>query len=87
MWGELGKMIIKIIILILAIPAGFLIAYLCKDELAVGRKWFRILAVIGFVLGAGFWVYGYYSEAWTSLFVMIVSFVSYAKSFDKRRLK
>ena len=73
---------IEIIILLLAIPAGFLIAYLCKDELADGRKWFRILIVSGIVLGAGFWIYGFYSEAWTSWFIMIVSFVSYVKSFD-----
>ena len=46
---------IEWIILLAAIPVGYLIAYLAKDELIQGRKWFRILIIAGFLAGA--WLY------------------------------
>jgi hypothetical protein len=53
----------------------------------VGRKWFKILTVAGFVIGLFFWFIGERVVAWTCGFVMVVSFVSYVKSFDKKWIK
>jgi hypothetical protein len=80
-------MLYGIIILVLGIPVGFLIAWMCRDELVVGRKWFKILTVAGFVIGLFFWFIGERVVAWTCGFVMVVSFVSYVKSFDKKWIK
>jgi len=75
-------MILQIIILVLAIPMGFLIAWMAKDELIVGRKYFRILVILGIIGLIGFWIYGFKEIALTCGFIGIVSLVSYVKSFD-----
>ena len=73
-------MFIEIVILVLAIPVGFLIAWLTKDELTSGRKWFRIL-IIASILGViGFWIYGFPYVSWTFGFILIVSLISFVKS-------
>ncbi len=77
-------MLYEVIILLLALPVGFLIAYLANDELVDGRKWFKALIVVGLVVGAWSFLTGNYVVAETSGFVAIVSFVSYWKSFDKK---
>ncbi len=80
-------MVIEILILALAIPSGFLIARLCRDELVQGRKWFKIL-IIGFlILGIGFFLFGYKVEGFASFFIMITSLISYVKSYDKKWVK
>ena len=76
-------MLIEIIILLLAIPTGFLIAALTKDELIQGRKWFKIL-ILASILGVfGFWIYGFPYISWTCGFILIVSLISLIKSEDK----
>lgn len=77
-------MSLTIIILALAIPAGYLIAWLARDELVDGRKWFKILILISAFL-FGFFLLGEQRYvAWTGLFILVVSFISLIKSFDKK---
>ena len=76
-------MVLEIIILILAIPLGFLIAYLARDELVSGRKWFYVLIVVGVIAGGWFWLTGNRVESLTSFFIVVVSFISLIKSRDK----
>ena len=38
-------MILEILTLVLAFPVGLFIAYLAKDELIMGRKYFKILLI------------------------------------------
>jgi len=73
-------MVTDILLLVLAIPAGFLLSWMAKDELKEGKKWFKALFVISLVLTGVFWVYGISYAALTSAFVAIVSLVSMIKS-------
>ncbi len=68
----LTKMIAEIFILLLAIPAGFLIAWLAHDELASGKRYFMVLcglSLIGVVVFA-FMGEGYLSWMWGFVFVV-----------------
>jgi len=75
-------MILELVILLLAIPTGFLIARLARDELIDGFIYINILFKVSFVLMA---VFSFYDEAITlSLgFIAIVSYISVLKRFDK----
>ena len=80
-------MLFEIIILLLAIPVGFWIAWLARDELVQGKKWFRIL-IIASILGIiWFWLTGLDHISWASGFILIVSFISLIKSEDKKWVK
>ena len=78
---------VNIILLLLAIPVGYLIAWLCKDELVKFRKYFRILIVFSIILGIGFWIYGFRVESLTLWFVFIVTLISFVLSNNKRFIK
>ena len=69
-------MIIEAILIVLAIPVGFLIAWMAKDELKQGKRWFRLLTIASIALSSVFWVYGVSYAALTSLFIAIVAFIS-----------
>ena len=76
-------MILEIVILLLAIPAGFLIAWLARDEISEGRKYFRILITVSIIGAVLAFLYGRMAESWTMGFIIIVSFISLIKSKDK----
>lgn len=80
-------MLLQTILLILAIPAGFLIAYLANDELVQGRKWFKTLMLLSFLLAVFFAFAKNYTPALTSAFILITTSISYIKSFDKKFTK
>lgn len=69
-------MITEIILLLLAIPAGFLVAWLAKDELKDGEKWFRILVIASLVFALFFWIFGFIYISLTLVFIAIVSLIS-----------
>jgi len=73
-------MIIEIILLILGIPVGLLIAWMCKDELKQGFRWFRMLVILSLVLALFFWIYGIGYIALTCAFIAIVSLISVIKA-------
>ena len=80
-------MIIEIILLVLAIPVGYLIAWMARDELLDGKKWFKMLVVASLVLGGLLWIFGFAYISLTFVFMAIVSFVSIIKSSDKKWTK
>jgi hypothetical protein len=80
-------MILKIFILLLAIPTGFLIAWLSRDELVSGRKYFRILMIVSILGTIWFWLSGMSYISWTLAFVFVVGLVSLIKSEDKKWIK
>ena len=47
---QITQILLTILVLVLAFPAGYLLAYLCKDELIDGRKWFKLLALLSTLL-------------------------------------
>jgi len=71
-------------ILILAVPAGYLIAWLSRDELVDGRAWFIALGFLSFLTGMVFYLKGRAHITLTSFFILIVSAVSLIKSKDKK---
>jgi uncharacterized protein YacL len=73
-------MLIELIILILGIPVGLLIAWMCKDELKQGFRWFRMLVILSLVLALFFWLYGLGYIALTCGFIAIVSLISVIKA-------
>jgi len=73
-------MVLEWVILLLAIPSGFLIAWLARDELVVGRKWFRVLIVMSILLGIWFYLGDVIYVSWTAGFIFIVSLISLMKS-------
>lgn len=77
-------MLFEILVWVLAVPVGYLIAWLCRDELLAGRKWFKVLVVFGTVFGTGACLFGFWEIGWSLGFAAVVSFVSYLKSFDKK---
>ena len=76
-------MFLEIIILLFAIPTGFLIAWLARDELVSGKKWFKILIIVSILLGIWFWLAGKSYIVWIAGFIAIVSLISLIKSEDK----
>jgi len=77
-------MILEIIILLLAIPTGFLIAWITGDELTQGKPWFRVLIIISILAGIWFWLAGDSYITWTAGFILIVSLIALIKSEDKK---
>jgi len=73
-------MIIEIIILLSAIPIGYLIAWLAKDELVAGKKWFRVLIILSILISAWFYLIGEKYISWTAGFILIVSLISLIQS-------
>jgi len=71
---------IELLLLIVAIPVGFLIAWLAKDELVSGKKYFRILIIISIIVGIWFWLTGVFYVGWTMGFIFIVSLISLIKA-------
>lgn len=75
-------MIVDFVLLILAIPVGFLIAWLARDELIQGRKYLIILITLCFILMTIFLSSEFF--VLTLGFMSIVGWISYLKSFDKK---
>ena len=73
-------MLLNLLLLFLAIPVGFLIAWLSHDELRAGRKWFFALMIFSLIGAVVFLIYGTNYASWTFGFVFIVTGISYAKS-------
>lgn len=78
---------LNIFILVLAIPVGYFIAYLAREELVQGRFWFKILIILSFVGAIGSWVYGFSVLAWTFGFILILALVALRQSFVKGFVK
>lgn len=71
---------IEIVLLLLAIPAGLVISHLAKDELKSGEKWLLLLVVICVFFALIFYFAENYAASWTSGFALIVGAVSLYKS-------
>ncbi len=72
-----------VLLLILGVPAGYWIAWMCRDELVQGRKWFLTLMVISVIFSIISLFFLEFSYFFSCLFIAIISGVSYWKSFDK----
>jgi hypothetical protein len=76
-----------ILLLFLAIPLGLYLSVKARDELRDGRRWFVLLLILSIASGLGFGIAGEYEISFASSFIAITSFISYIKSFDRKRIK
>lgn len=81
------KEILVLVMLVLSIPLGFWVAWLCRDELVSGRRWFKLVMILSVVGSLVFLVYGEISAALTLFCLAIISYISHKKSFDKKWTK
>ena len=79
------KELLLILVLASSYPVGLLLAYLTRDELVSGRKWFKAISVLTLVVAIAFLVlYRNYAIILTLIYIVIVSFISLRKSYDKQ---
>ena len=78
------KEILVAAILVLGIPSGFLIAWLCREELVQGRAWFKIIIFLSIIIAILSFVMMNIPVSLTMIFMIIVSLISLGKSFDKK---
>ena len=76
--------IFAILVVVSAIPLGYLVAYMARDELIVGRKWFGVLMILSLVLFFLCLAFRNYPSAFTLAFIFIATWVSLVKSKDKK---
>ena len=79
-------MLLEILILVLAFPIGYLLAWLARDELVAGRKWFKII-VLASSISAIIFVFFNLTIALALAFISIVTIISLIKSYDKKFVK
>ncbi len=80
------EILFVLLIFITAFLTGYLLAWLCKDELKQGRKWFKILSLSSIILSFVF-IFFDSKISLTFLFMAIVTFISLKKSYDKKFIK
>jgi len=80
-------MLAEVLILISGIPLGFLIAYLTRDELVVGRPWFQFIIFLSIMLILLFVFLKDFTIVYTLFFIFIVTSISLIKSYDKNFIK
>ena len=74
------------LILLAGFPAGYLLAWLAKDELVAGRKWFLLLSIVCLMAAIiiAFIEFSLKFPAILSLFsIIIISQIAMWKSHDK----
>ena len=81
--------LLYVIILILAFPVGYLLAWLARDELVAGRKWFIALAVVSIIaaIPVAFFVSIKLPIILTLFFIAIICLMAVWKSHDKKWVK
>lgn len=81
------NILLSVVIVLLGIPVGYLISWMARDELVQGRVWLRTLLTIGAILAIWFYLVKIYYISLTCVFVFIIAFIGYTKSFDKKWTK
>ncbi len=71
--NELIKILIGAVILILGIPIGNLLRKYTKDELKIGKKYFRLLTYLGIIGGFVGIIIGNDTIMFTLFFIAIVT--------------
>ncbi|MDP1695962.1 MAG: hypothetical protein Q8L29_03545 [archaeon] len=77
----------EIIILLIAIPIGYLIAWTARDELLAGRIWFKLLIIASFITAIVFYMMEKRYIVFSSAFIAIISGISLWKSYNKKWTK
>ena len=82
--------LLYILVLVAGFPVGYLLAWLARDELVAGRKWFLMLSaaclIVAIVL-AFFELTYKFTTIMSLFFIIIISQVAVWKSYDKKFIK
>jgi len=70
-----------VLIMAAAVPIGYLLAYLTKDELKEGREYFKLISVLTFALGFVFLFFNL-AVGLSLIFISIVSLISLIESYS-----
>jgi len=82
------KILLNILVMLTSIPAGYFLAWLCKDELVDGRKWFKIILICFFVTLVLLLIFFRNLNAILSVsYMIIVTFIALLKGRDKKFLR
>jgi hypothetical protein len=79
------SLLIAFVVLLVSFPVGYVLRYFTKDELKVGRKYFKIIWIVCLVGAIGMLFYSMadllYKQAviFTLLFMANVAFISWSK--------
>ena len=65
-------MLIEVYFILISFIAGLIISELAKDELKVGKKWFRILIISSIIGAFGSYLYLGYAESMSFIFIFII---------------
>ena len=76
---ELIKLIIGVGVLLLGIPIGTFLKSRTLDEIKDGRKWFKLLTLLGLLVGFGGLIFGKDWIMFSAFFVSVVSSQSLRK--------
>jgi len=80
--------LLYVLVFATAIPVGWLLAWLCKDELVDGRKWFmRIGYILVIILIVAVLVWRDVPIVLSLSYMIVVTAVSLYKSNDKKFVK
>jgi len=77
-------MLYEILVIFVAIPLGYWVAYLARDELVIGRKWFLLVMIVSAIMAVMSFVFRDTVIGFSSLFILLFTYISYWKSFDKK---
>ncbi len=79
-----------VLILLASFPVSYLLAWLARDELQAGRKWFIILSAISLVIVVIISFSRFLIKVpviLTLFFIIILCLISIWKSYDKKFIK
>ena len=80
---EITKLIIGICVLILGIPIGNYLARITREELKSGKKYFRMIVILGLILGFAGLIIRNDVLLFTGFFIAIVTSRSLVKPSKK----
>lgn len=73
--------------IVLAVPLGLWLAWLARDEIMYGRKWFRFIVITSLIGAYAGFLIGRLEITLSCVFIALVSLISLAKSQDKNWAK
>ena len=79
--------LVAFVVLILSIPVGYLLAWLCRDELVQGKKFFEVIMAVFALIAVIILLFGNYVITLTAVFILICALISLVKGYDKKWVK
>ena len=81
---ETLKLVIGIGVLLLGFPIGMFLAKKTKEELKSGRKWFRLIILLGFIGAVVSLIVGNDALLFGFLFILVVTSMSLKKKITAK---